>query len=103
MNIKSVHSHWHRIITKSSYVSCLCSSVLTVHVYGEDDVSGTIQQSCLHLVDLAGSECIDNSLSCLGEVIMASAQKNSYIPYRNSKLTLVLQNALGGILLSIII
>lgn len=72
-------------------------------MYGEDDVSGTIQQSCLHLVDLAGSECIDNSLSCLGEVIMASAQKNSYIPYRNSKLTLVLQNALGGILLSIII
>lgn len=70
---------------------------MTVHVYGED-VSGTIQQqSWLHLVDLAGSECIDNSLSCLGEVIMASAQKNSYIPYRNSKLRLLLQNAaLGG-------
>ncbi|XP_041024476.1 kinesin-like protein KIN-14L isoform X2 [Juglans microcarpa x Juglans regia] len=86
-------------------------SVLTVHVHGED-ISGNILRSCLHLVDLAGSERVDKSevtgdrlkeaqyinksLSCLGDVIMALAQKNSHIPYRNSKLTLLLQDSLGG-------
>ncbi|XP_010319179.1 kinesin-like protein KIN-14L [Solanum lycopersicum] len=86
-------------------------SVLTVHVHGED-TSGNIIRSCLHLVDLAGSERVDKSevtgdslkeaqhinksLSCLGDVITALAQKNSHIPYRNSKLTLLLQNSLGG-------
>ncbi|KAF6149912.1 hypothetical protein GIB67_008633, partial [Kingdonia uniflora] len=77
-------------------------SVLTVHVQGKD-ISGNIQRSCLHLVDLVGSERVDKSevtgdrlkeaqyingsLSCLGDVITALAQKNSHIPYRNSKLT----------------
>ncbi|TMW89334.1 hypothetical protein EJD97_017325 [Solanum chilense] len=86
-------------------------SVLTVHVHGED-TSGNIIHSCLHLVDLAGSERVDKSevtgdslkeaqhinksLSCLADVITALAQKNSHIPYRNSKLTLLLQNSLGG-------
>ncbi|PHT25475.1 Kinesin KP1 [Capsicum baccatum] len=86
-------------------------SVLTVHVHGED-TSGNIIHSCLHLVDLAGGERVDKlevtgdglkeaqhinkSLSCLGDVITALAQKNSHIPYRNSKLTLLLQNSLGG-------
>uniref|UniRef100_A0A2N9IFI7 Kinesin motor domain-containing protein n=1 Tax=Fagus sylvatica TaxID=28930 RepID=A0A2N9IFI7_FAGSY len=86
-------------------------SVLTVHVHGKD-VSGSTLHSCLHLVDLAGSERVDKSevtgdrlreaqyinksLSCLGDVITALAQKNSHIPYRNSKLTLLLQDSLGG-------
>ncbi|KAE9590717.1 putative minus-end-directed kinesin ATPase [Lupinus albus] len=86
-------------------------SVLTVHVHGKD-TSGSTIRSCLHLVDLAGSERVDKSevvgdrlkeaqfinksLSCLGDVITALAQKNSHIPYRNSKLTLLLQNSLGG-------
>lgn len=85
-------------------------SVLTVHVEGKD-TSGTILRSCLHLVDLAGSERVDKSevtgdrlkeaqhinksLSCLGDVITALAQKNSHIPYRNSKLTQLLQDSLG--------
>ncbi|KAM3287654.1 hypothetical protein P3S67_021084 [Capsicum chacoense] len=87
-------------------------SVLTIRVHGED-TSGNIIHSCLHLVDLAGSERVDKSevtgdglkeaqhinksLSCLGDVITALAQKNSHIPYRNSKLTLLLQNSLGGL------
>ncbi|KAE9585274.1 putative minus-end-directed kinesin ATPase [Lupinus albus] len=86
-------------------------SVLTVHVRGKD-TSGSTIRSCLHLVDLAGSERVDKSevtgdrlkeaqfinksLSCLGDVITALAQKNSHIPYRNSKLTLLLQDSLGG-------
>ncbi|EXC18225.1 hypothetical protein L484_003410 [Morus notabilis] len=86
-------------------------SVLTVHVHGKD-ASGDNLRSCLHLVDLAGSErvdksevtgdrlkeaqCINKSLSCLGDVITALAQRNAHIPYRNSKLTLLLQDSLGG-------
>ncbi|KAL4313281.1 hypothetical protein GQ457_01G013160 [Hibiscus cannabinus] len=86
-------------------------SILTVHVHGKDP-SGNMLRSCLHLVDLAGSERVDKSevtgdrlkeaqhinksLSCLGDVITALAQKNSHIPYRNSKLTLLLQDSLGG-------
>ncbi|KAF5728491.1 Kinesin-like protein 1 isoform 2 [Tripterygium wilfordii] len=87
-------------------------SILTVHVQGKDLVSGSILRGCLHLVDLAGSERVDKSeavgdrlkeaqhinrsLSALGDVISALAQKSSHIPYRNSKLTQVLQDSLGG-------
>ncbi|XP_031497647.1 kinesin-like protein KIN-14F [Nymphaea colorata] len=87
-------------------------SCLTVHVQGRDAISGAILRGCLHLVDLAGSERVDKSeatgerlkeaqhinksLSALGDVIAALAQKNSHIPYRNSKLTQLLQDSLGG-------
>ncbi|KAG8082303.1 hypothetical protein GUJ93_ZPchr0014g47271 [Zizania palustris] len=87
-------------------------SVLTIHVQGKEIVSGSTLRGCLHLVDLAGSERVDKSeavgerlteakhinksLSALGDVIAALAQKSSHVPYRNSKLTQVLQDALGG-------
>lgn len=87
-------------------------SILTVHVQGKELISRSILRGCLHLVDLAGSERVDKSeavgerlkeaqhinksLSALGDVISALAQKSAHVPYRNSKLTQVLQDSLGG-------
>ncbi|XP_042501652.1 kinesin-like protein KIN-14I [Macadamia integrifolia] len=87
-------------------------SCLTVHVQGKDLTSGAVFRGCMHLVDLAGSERVDKSevtgdrlkeaqhinksLSALGDVISSLAQKNSHVPYRNSKLTQLLQDSLGG-------
>ncbi|CAL9087099.1 unnamed protein product [Musa textilis] len=87
-------------------------SILTVHVRGTDLKTGTTLRGSLHLVDLAGSERVDRSevtgdrlkeaqhinksLSALGDVIFALSQKNAHVPYRNSKLTQVLQSSLGG-------
>ncbi|GAB2277387.1 hypothetical protein Dimus_012091 [Dionaea muscipula] len=87
-------------------------SCLTVHVQGRDLTSGAILRGSMHLVDLAGSERVEKSevtgdrlkeavhinksLSALGDVIASLAQKNTHVPYRNSKLTLLLQDALGG-------
>ncbi|KAL0651071.1 hypothetical protein Bca4012_093762 [Brassica carinata] len=87
-------------------------SCLTVHVQGRDLTSGATLRGTMHLVDLAGSERVDKSevtgdrlkeaqhinksLSALGDVIASLSQKNNHIPYRNSKLTQLLQDSLGG-------
>ncbi|CAK8579573.1 unnamed protein product [Lathyrus sativus] len=87
-------------------------SVVSIHVRGKDFKSGSTLHGNLHLVDLAGSERVDRSevtgdrlreaqhinksLSALGDVIFALSQKSSHVPYRNSKLTQLLQNSLGG-------
>jgi kinesin family member C2/C3 len=84
---------------------------LTIHVRGVDQKTQSILRGSLHLVDLAGSERVDRSevtgdrlkeaqhinksLSALGDVIFALAQKSPHVPYRNSKLTQVLQTSLG--------
>ncbi|CAM9155135.1 unnamed protein product, partial [Hapterophycus canaliculatus] len=83
---------------------------------GRDGGSGhvTYRQAKLSLVDLAGSEkmvsglhmskghfkelrSINQSLSTLGNVVSALSEKGRmHIPYRDSKLTRLLQDSLGG-------
>ncbi|PON67278.1 Kinesin-like protein [Parasponia andersonii] len=83
-----------------------------VMVKGENLLNGECIRSKLWLVDLAGSERvaktevqgerlketqnINRSLSALGDVISALATKSPHIPFRNSKLTHLLQDSLGG-------
>ncbi|GAV78676.1 Kinesin domain-containing protein [Cephalotus follicularis] len=83
-----------------------------VMVKGENLLNGECAKSKLWLVDLAGSERvaktevqgerlketqnINRSLSALGDVISALATKSPHIPFRNSKLTHLLQDSLGG-------
>ncbi len=45
---------------------------------------------------LKEAQHINKSLSALGDVMASLAAGASHVPYRNSKLTAVLQDALGG-------
>ncbi|KAJ8023458.1 Carboxy-terminal kinesin 2 [Holothuria leucospilota] len=87
-------------------------SIFRLKISGKNEVTGESRQGTLNLVDLAGSERlpesgysndrfkemknINQSLSNLGKVIMALSNKESHIPYRNCKLTHLLQDSLGG-------
>lgn len=81
-------------------------SFLTVYVVGKDKTSGSVVRGCMHLVDLAGSEKIEdsedeathirNSLSALGDTMVALATKAKNVPYKSCKLTQLLQDALGA-------
>uniref|UniRef100_A0A665WPC2 Kinesin family member 25 n=1 Tax=Echeneis naucrates TaxID=173247 RepID=A0A665WPC2_ECHNA len=75
-------------------------------------ISQTPFRTKLQLVDLAGSECvgmsgvsgaalwevscINRSLSALSDVLGALAEQRPHVPYRNSKLTHLLQDSIGG-------
>eukprot|EP00439_Symbiodinium_sp_Y106_P014984 s7300_g2.t1 len=93
-----------------------CLFIIKMHQKDEQN-AGNNNFSKMNLQDLAGSERasrtgaqgdtlkeganINKSLSALGNVInalstMASGSKKVFIPYRNSKLTRVLQESLGG-------
>ncbi|KAL8894028.1 MAG: hypothetical protein Q9192_004694, partial [Flavoplaca navasiana] len=101
--------------TKCNDLSSRSHTVFTITVYikrtaenGEDYISA----GKLNLVDLAGSEniqrsgaenkrateagLINKSLLTLGRVINALVERGSHIPYRESKLTRLLQDSLGG-------
>jgi len=86
--------------------------VLSVYITATSKTSNTTMRGKLHLIDLAGSERIsrtgaqgdrlkeaqniNKSLSALGDVIQALQQRNAHIPYRNSKLTRLLEDSLGS-------
>ncbi|KFY63020.1 hypothetical protein V496_04292 [Pseudogymnoascus sp. VKM F-4515 (FW-2607)] len=100
--------------TKSNERSSRSHSVFILKLLGRNSTTGETSEGTLNLVDLAGSERlkqsgaegdrmketqnINKSLSCLGDVIGALGQgkEGGHIPYRNSKLTYLLQYSLGG-------
>ncbi|KAF4814361.1 Kinesin-like protein klpA [Colletotrichum siamense] len=98
--------------TKANERSSRSHSVFILKLVGFNSATGERCEGTLNLVDLAGSERlkhsqvegdrmketqnINKSLSCLGDVIEALGRGSGHIPYRNSKLTHLLQYSLGG-------
>ncbi|XP_059573024.1 kinesin-like protein KIF6 isoform X2 [Alligator mississippiensis] len=99
--------------TPMNQASTRSHCIFTIHISSKEPGSATVRRSKLHLVDLAGSErvaktgvggqllteakYINLSLHYLEQVIIALAEKHrSHIPYRNSMMTSVLRDSLGG-------
>eukprot|EP00931_Biecheleriopsis_adriatica_P073668 TRINITY_DN4790_c0_g1_i1.p1 TRINITY_DN4790_c0_g1~~TRINITY_DN4790_c0_g1_i1.p1 ORF type:complete len:1159 (+),score=219.94 TRINITY_DN4790_c0_g1_i1:44-3478(+) len=86
--------------------------VMMLYLATQDPATGRRTIGRLSLVDLAGSERIksseatgdrlkeaqhiNRSLSALADVVVAKEKGVAHVPYRNSKLTHLLQDALGG-------
>jgi kinesin family protein 3/17 len=118
MNDKLVHGRKSRAVaaTDMNAGSSRSHCLFTITVESSDigvDGQPHIVQGKLNLVDLAGSERqdktnssgetfnqaihINQSLTTLGNVISALVSaKSSHVPYRDSKLTRLLQDSLGG-------
>ncbi|KAL5014092.1 hypothetical protein ScPMuIL_008362 [Solemya velum] len=98
--------------TKMNSTSSRSHLLLMITVQGTDKVTASVSTGTLTLCDLAGSErlskteaegqrlveaaAINKSLSALGQVFQALRTSQLHIPYRNSKLTQILQPSLGG-------
>lgn len=101
--------------TKCNDLSSRSHSVFTITVHAKrktEDGEDYLVTGKLNLVDLAGSEniqrsgaenkraaeagLINKSLLTLGRVINALVDRSAHIPYRESKLTRLLQDSLGG-------
>ena len=100
--------------TSMNDTSSRSHTVFTIEVAVKRAETNDALAGKLHLVDLAGSERlkksdssgirmeealhINKSLTALGKVIVSldPAQAGAHVPYRDSKLTRLLQNALGG-------
>uniref|UniRef100_A0A4W6BWP9 Kinesin-like protein n=1 Tax=Lates calcarifer TaxID=8187 RepID=A0A4W6BWP9_LATCA len=102
----------HVAVTNMNEHSSRSHSIFLINIKQENTQTEQKLTGKLYLVDLAGSEkvgktgaegtvldeakMINKSLSSLGIVISALAEGSSYIPYRDSKMTRILQDSLGG-------
>ncbi|EED86260.1 predicted protein, partial [Thalassiosira pseudonana CCMP1335] len=98
--------------TDMNTTSSRSHSVFTLSLTAQHEELNQIVRGTLNLVDLAGSERLDRSnaagkqakeamainksLSSLTDVFTAIRNKTSHIPFRNSKLTYLLQPSLSG-------
>ncbi|XP_038076442.1 kinesin heavy chain-like isoform X2 [Patiria miniata] len=106
-------SNRHIAVTNMNEHSSRSHSIFLIQVKQENVETQKKLSGKLYLVDLAGSEKvsktgaegtvldeaknINRSLSALGNVISALADgKKTHIPYRDSKMTRILQESLGG-------
>uniref|UniRef100_A0A674B489 Kinesin-like protein n=1 Tax=Salmo trutta TaxID=8032 RepID=A0A674B489_SALTR len=105
-------SNRHVAVTNMNEHSSRSHSIFQINVKQENTATEQKLSGKLYLVDLAGSEKvsktgaegavldeaknINKSLSSLGNVISALAEGSGYIPYRDSKMTRILQDSLGG-------
>ncbi|KAJ4941202.1 hypothetical protein JOQ06_027489 [Pogonophryne albipinna] len=99
-------------VTNMNEHSSRSYSIFLINIKQENSQTGQKLIDKLYLVDLAGSEkigktgaegtvldeakMINKSLSSLGNVISALAEGSAYVPYRDSKMTRILQDSLGG-------
>ncbi|CAL8330262.1 unnamed protein product [Arctogadus glacialis] len=102
----------HISSTKMNSESSRSHLIMGIMVESRNLTNGSLSCGKLSLVDLAGSEraaktgakdhqlkeanSINKSLSALGDVISALSSELPHVPYRNSKLTQVMQDSLGG-------
>ncbi|ELU03973.1 hypothetical protein CAPTEDRAFT_167295 [Capitella teleta] len=102
----------HVASTKMNDESSRSHLVIGIVIESTNRATGNITKGKLSLVDLAGSEraaktdssaeqlkeamSINKSLSALGDVISALSSEQQFIPYRNNKLTMLMQDSLGG-------
>ncbi|XP_038154129.1 kinesin-1 heavy chain-like isoform X2 [Cyprinodon tularosa] len=102
----------HVAVTNMNEHSSRSHSIFLINIKQENTQTEQKLTGKLYLVDLAGSEkvgktgaegtvldeakMINKSLSSLGNVISALAEGSSYVPYRDSKMTRILQDSLGG-------
>ncbi|XP_068790509.1 kinesin-1 heavy chain isoform X5 [Struthio camelus] len=105
-------SNRHVAVTNMNEHSSRSHSIFLINVKQENTQTEQKLSGKLYLVDLAGSEKvsktgaegavldeaknINKSLSALGNVISALAESSTYVPYRDSKMTRILQDSLGG-------
>jgi hypothetical protein len=96
--------------TKLTMDTSRSHSILTLNIEQHHVHSGRMRRSYLKLVELAGFEVtskgkgqsmqetkiIHKSFSALGNVIKSLTEGNPYAPYRESKLTSIVKEALGG-------
>ncbi|XP_048835607.1 uncharacterized protein LOC125710195 isoform X2 [Brienomyrus brachyistius] len=102
----------HIAATKMNMESSRSHLIVGITVESRNHTNGCVSYGKLSLVDLAGSEraaktgakddqlkeanSINKSLSALGDVISALSTEQVYVPYRNNKLTQLMQDSLGG-------
>jgi len=98
--------------TDMNSVSSRSHSIFALYLSGSNQELNSELRGALHLVDLAGSERLDRSgavgdrlketqninrsLSSLADVFLAKAEGRSHIPFRNSKLTHLMEPCLSG-------